>query len=163
MDKLEGGEVEPVQLQKVDIYIEQIYSGNFKNGEGRFSIVLEIIREGTPITKEHFRGYKGTSKQRLGILACIEALKCMKEACEIQIHIDCPYVSGSISFLEKWQKEGWENRKNKDLWMKYIELSSKHLVTVVNEKHNQYSPAMKVQLGMKELVLIEDWREENEY
>lgn len=164
MAKLEGGEVEPVQLQKVDIYIDQVYSGNFKNGEGKYSIVLEVIKDGQPVTKEHFRGYKGTSKNRLPLLACIDALKCMKVACEIKFHVDSPsYIIGSLSFLEKWKKEGLEKHKNADLWEKYMALADKHLISFEQEKHNQYTPAMRFQIGVKEIAMIEDYREENQF
>ena len=163
MVELEGGEVEPVQLEKIDIYIEQIYSGNFKNGEGKFSVVLEVIKNDKPITREHYKGYKGTTKNRLPLLACIEALKYIKQPCEIEIHIDSPYMTASIRLLDGWIKDGIEKHKNADLWQKYIELAEQHLITITQEKRNQYSPAMKVQLGIKEILLIEDYREEDKY
>ena len=152
-----------MQLQKIDVYIEQIYSGNFKNGEGRFSVVLEVMKDGKPITREHYRGYKGTTKNRLPLLACIEALKHIKKACEIEIHIDSPYMVASTRLLDGWVKEGLEKHKNADLWKKYLDLAEQHLITISQEKRNEYSPAMRVQLGMKELCMIEDFREENEF
>lgn len=163
MVELEGGEVKPVQLEKIDIYIEQAYSGNFATGQGKFSVVLEVIKNDQPVTREHFKGYKNTTKNRLPILACIEALKYIKKPCEIEIHIDSPYMAASIRLLDRWTKEGLDNHKNADLWKKYIELAEQHLISITQEKRNEYSPAMKIQLGVKEILMIEDYREENEF
>lgn len=159
MDNLEGGEVEPVQ--QIDVYIEQVWSGNFASGTGKFSIVLELKKDGQLYTKEHFKGYKGTSKNRLPILACIEMLKCMKVPCEIKAHIDSPYMTGAMPFLDGWKKD-LKSHKNADLWEKYIELAEPHTIEFIQEKHNEYSPAMKVQIEVKEILLIEDYRPEDQ-
>lgn len=68
----------------------------------------------------------------------------------------------SSRWLAGWVKEGLDERKNADLWKKYYKLSSNHLITVESTKVNEYSPAMRMQLGVKEMVIIEDYQPENE-
>lgn len=97
-------------MNKIDIYIETKYEGNFANGKGTYFIVLEIMdKDNNPHTKEHFGGYKETTNNRLCIHAVISALKCMKKACEIEIHISNAYVAGSINSgrINEWEKAGW--------------------------------------------------------
>ncbi len=160
MDKLEGGEVEPVQ--QVNIYIEQQFTGNFKAGNGKYSIVLELETTKGTITREHYKGYRGTTKNRLAILACIEALSHLTKPCEVTIRLYSPYMEQSAKWLESWVRQGLDDKKNSDLWKKYYKLSLQHLVTVKNEKTNTYTPAMKMQLETKEMLILEDYQPENE-
>ena len=149
-------------MQQVNIYIEHQFTGNFGAGVGKFSVVLELETEKGTVTREHYKGYRGTTKNRLAILACIEALSHFTKACETIIHIDSPYMEVSSRWLERWIREGLEERKNGDLWEKYYRLSSKHLVTIKNEKRNTYSPAMRMQLETKEMLMLEDYQPGNE-
>ena len=149
-------------MQQVNVYIEQVFQGNFKCGDGKLSVVLEVETAKGIVTREHYKGYRGTTKNRLAILACIEALSHVKKPCEIKIFIDSPYMQTSSRWLAGWVKEGLDGRKNADLWKKYYKLSSNHLVTVESTKANEYSPAMRMQLGVKEMVIIEDYQPENE-
>lgn len=150
-------------LKKISIYIDIDYKGNFANGEGKISIVLEIVKNNIPYTKTHFWHYKETTKNRIALLACNKALAYLKESCEVTVHIDNPYVVGSISSLEKWQQDGLEEKKNSDLWKKYIELSKNHMIEFVNEKENEYSRAMAVERNIKEIPVVKDYRPENEF
>ena len=64
----------------------------------------------------------------------INALKALKEPCEVQLFTDSSYVvKGMSEWLEKWQKNRWLNSekkpvKNKELWMELSELLSVHKV-----------------------------------
>lgn len=149
-------------MQQVNIYIDQQFNGNFKSGDGRFSVVLEVQTEKGPVTRVHYKGYTGTSKNRLAILACTTALEYMKRPCKVTIHIDSPYVTVSADKLEEWQEQGIEKHKNYDLWKKYIDLARIHMVNFVQAKENQYSPAMRVQMNVAEFITLEDYRPENE-
>lgn len=149
-------------MQKVNIYIDQWFTGNFGCGDGKFSVLLEVETQKGTRTREHYRGYTGTSKNRLAILACIEALSHMTQPCSVMIHIDSPYMVASADRLTEWKQQGIENRKNGDLWKKYIELEEKHLVSFVYEKKNPYTPAMKIQINTREIIITEDYRPENE-
>lgn len=150
-------------MKKISIYVDIDYKGNFACGEGKISIVLEMMRGDVPVTKEHFWGYKETTKNRIALLACIAALSYVKEGCEITIHIDSPYVTGSVEHLVKWQQEGLESKKNSDLWKKYIAAAENHLIEFVNEKENEYSRAMAVQRNIEKIIMLTDYKPEDEF
>ncbi|MBR3771015.1 MAG: hypothetical protein IKL07_01970 [Clostridium sp.] len=150
-------------MKKISIYIDIDYKGNFACGEGKISIVLEMMHGDVPVTKEHFWGYKETTKNRISLLACINALSYMKEGCEITIYIDSAYVTGSVPFLDKWQQEGLESKKNSDLWKKYIAAAENHLIEFVNEKENEYSRAMAVQRNIEKIIMLTDYKPEDEF
>lgn len=40
---------------KIDIYIITLWKGtNFAKGSGAYGILLEVVKDGTPYTKEHY-------------------------------------------------------------------------------------------------------------
>lgn len=154
-------------MRKIDIYITQNFKGKMESGEGKFYIVLELIdNEGVPHTREHLKGYTGTTKNRLALLACIEALSHVTESCEITIHIDSQYMAGNEGRISRWEAAGWISGqgqvKNQDLWKKYRAAAGNHVVTIVAEKKHSYQGASYVQLK-KEIEMIEDRREEDEH
>ncbi len=68
------------------------------------------------------------------LLSVIEAIRVLKEPCDISLFSDSIYVVKSInSWLDSWQKKNWKNSakkpvKNKDLWLEYLKLSAKHSI-----------------------------------
>lgn len=158
------------ELNKIDIYIDTKYEGNFAKGKGSYSIVLEILdNENNPQTKEHFGGYNETTNNRLCILAIIHALKHVNKSCEIEIHINSGYVAGAINTgrIKEWMAAGWTSNskkvKNAELWEKYIKLAEDHLIYITDEKENTYTRAMIFMIGIKKINYITDYRKENEY
>lgn len=158
------------KVHKIDIYIETKYEGNFACGKGSYSILLELIdKDNNPLTREHFGGYLETTNNRLCILSIINALKCVKKPCEIEIHINNGYVAGVINNdrLNAWEESGWistgKEIKNADLWQQYIKHSENHLIYITAEKENSYTKAMIFMLGTQKINYITDYRKENEY
>jgi len=77
------------------------------------------------------------------LLAVIEAVKLLKEPCDVMLHSDSSYVVNAInSWLDGWQKKGWINSakkpvKNRQMWLDYLDISQKHDMTAVWVKaHN---------------------------
>ena len=68
------------------------------------------------------------------LTAAIEALKEIKEPCEIILYTDSKYVlKGIEEWIHNWKKRGWKgsNRKpvkNIELWKKLDELRDKHTI-----------------------------------
>lgn len=153
-------------MRKINIYITQTFRGRLDGGEGKFYIVLELIdQEGIPHTREHMKGYTNTTKNRLDLLACIEALSHVTEACEITIYIDSRYMAGNEGRLSRWEAEGWISGqgqiKNQDLWKQYREAAEKHLVTILAMKDHSYRNVSNMELR-KEIELQEDRRDGKE-
>lgn len=154
-------------MRKINIYITQTFQGNLKSGKGKFCIYMELVNsDGTtnPNTRMHMKGYTGTTKNRLALLACIEALSHVTEPCEIAIHIDSQYMAGNEGRLSRWEEAGWISGqgqvKNQDLWKRYRQAAGSHVVTIAAEKKHSYQGASYVQLK-KEIELKEDKREED--
>ena len=63
----------------------------------------------------------------IAVIAGLEALK--KEGLDITVYSDSQYVVKAFEegWLEKWVKTDFKGgKKNKDLWMRFYELSKKH-------------------------------------
>ena len=74
--------------------------------------------------------------------AVIEALNALKVTdWDVAIYSDSAYVVNAFQqkWLEKWQKNGWQNSKkepvaNQDLWQKLLPLMSKNRVKLLKVK-----------------------------
>ena len=110
----------------VSIYTDGSSRGN--PGPGGYGAVL-IWGD---IKKELSKGYRLTTNNRMELMAVIAALEALKKNnLELVIYSDSNYVVKAImqGWLKKWLRTGFKGGiKNKDLWMKYHELSQKHKI-----------------------------------
>ena len=104
------------QLLKVDIYTDGACSGN--PGPGGWGA---LIRFGE-MEKEISGGEADTTNNRMEMRAVIEALKCLKQPCNVDLYTDSRYVQQGISgWLAGWKAKNWMTAsktpvKNRDLW-----------------------------------------------
>lgn len=130
-------------MKKIDIYTDGACSGN--PGQGGWGAVL--IYNG--IEKE-ISGYcELTTNNRMEISAVIEALKLLKENCDISIYSDSAYVCNAFNqnWIDNWQQNNWKNSAkkevlNKDLWLKLLELLNNHtykFIKVKGHADNEYN------------------------
>jgi ribonuclease HI len=69
------------------------------------------------------------------LLAAIEALRTLKEPCEVEFFTDSAYVKNGVTkWLNIWKQNGWRTKakaavKNDDLWRLLDSVSAKHKVT----------------------------------
>jgi ribonuclease HI len=113
-------------LKEVDIFADGACSGN--PGPGGWGAILRFRG-----TEKEISGFqKHTTNNQMEMTAVIEALKRLKESCNIKIHSDSQYLQkGITSWIQSWKRNGWMTRdkkpvKNKDLWIALDELSQKH-------------------------------------
>ena len=111
----------------VTIYSDGACSGN--PGPGGWGAILRY--NGTE--KEISGGEAHTTNNRMELTAVIEALKCLKEPCRVELYSDSKYVIDALSlgWAESWRKNGWRkaDRKpalNPELWQELLELCSVH-------------------------------------
>jgi ribonuclease HI len=105
-------------------------------GAGGWAAVLEYTtRNGQTKTLELSGGEANTTNNRMELMAAICALEALKEPCEITLRTDSKYVQHAFTkrWLEGWQRNGWvtstkEPVKNKDLWVRLLELTRTHNV-----------------------------------
>ena len=117
------------ELKKVEIFTDGACSGN--PGPGGWGAILRYGSRELELSG----GEKSTTNNRMELTAVIEALKRLKEKCDITIYTDSKYVADGIGkgWARSWKKNGWvkSDKKpalNADLWEKCLELLDIHKV-----------------------------------
>ncbi len=121
----------------VNIYTDGACSGN--PGPGGYGIILDAEGHNP---KELSRGFRLTTNNRMELLAVIDALKALKRNdLEITIYSDSKYVVEAVNngWVYNWQRKGFKDKKNPDLWREYLILHKKHQPKLVWIKgHNDH-------------------------
>jgi ribonuclease HI len=120
----------------IEIYTDGAASGN--PGPGGYGVIL---RSGQHY-KELSAGFRLTTNNRMELLAVIEGLKAIKNpGAEVMIFSDSKYVIDSVEkkWVFGWVKKGFKDKKNKDLWMRFLDVYKKHHVSFTWIKgHNDH-------------------------
>jgi len=94
--------------------------------------------------KELSQGYRLTTNNRMELMAVIAGLEVLKkEGTRVTIYSDSQYVVKAIEegWLKKWITTNFKGgKKNKDLWMRYHELSQIHSIRFVWVKGHADNP-----------------------
>ena len=122
-------------MKKVTIYTDGACSGN--PGPGGWGAVL-IYGE----TKKEISGAReNTTNNIMEITAVLEALKLLKEECEVEVYSDSAYVVNAFNqgWIYNWQKNNWKTSgkdpvKNRELWEELYSYTRKHKVTFIKVK-----------------------------
>lgn len=111
-------------MKNITIYSDGSSLNNHKkNNHGGYCSILRY----KSIEKIIKGSAYNTTNNRMELIAVIEALKIVKEPCNIEIISDSKYVCESInSWLNTWIKKDFKNVKNLDLWKEYISLAKNH-------------------------------------
>lgn len=117
------------QLKQIKIYTDGACSGN--PGAGGWGAVLIF-----GATEKQISGSApDTTNNRMEMTAVIEALKLLKEKCEVQVFTDSKYIiDGITQWLPNWKARGWKTAdkkpvKNMDLWQELDALVVQHKVS----------------------------------
>ena len=113
---------------EVHIYTDGAASGN--PGPGGYGIVMEWV--GKPYRKEFSEGFKHTTNNRMELLAVIEALRKLKrEDVAVTIFTDSKYVVDAVGkkWLDRWERTNFKDRKNADLWKRFLIEYRKHKIS----------------------------------
>jgi ribonuclease HI len=120
-------------MKKIEIYTDGACSGN--PGPGGWGAVLMYKGK----KKELSGGEKETTNNRMELTAVIEALKALKEPCDVDLYTDSGYIVNAVNngWVFQWRENGWmRNRKepalNSDLWEELLGLmESGHTVQFI--------------------------------
>lgn len=115
-------------MSELIIYTDGSSRGN--PGPGGYGAVLHW---GNTI-KEISQGYKRTTNNRMELMAAIAALEVLKrENLDITIYSDSAYVVNAVEkgWLFSWAKKGYKDKKNPDLWARFLTLYKKHRIRFV--------------------------------
>ena len=115
-------------MKKVIIFSDGGCHGN--PGPGAWAAVLQYGKHVREITG----GIAATTNNRMELMAAIESLNLLKEACDIDFHTDSEYVRNGITqWLAGWKRNGWRTAakkpvKNADLWQQLDAANARHTV-----------------------------------
>jgi ribonuclease HI len=112
----------------IEIFTDGASSGN--PGPGGYGVILRSGKH----YKELSAGYRKTTNNRMELLAVIRALEALKNLNQnITIYSDSKYVIDAIEkkWVYGWLQKGFKDKKNKDLWLRYLELSKLHQIKFI--------------------------------
>jgi ribonuclease HI len=112
----------------IEIFTDGASSGN--PGPGGYGVVLRAGKH----YKELSEGFRKTTNNRMELLAVIKGLEALKTPNQdVVICSDSKYVIDAIEkrWVYGWLKIGFKDKKNKDLWMRYLEISKLHKIRFV--------------------------------
>jgi ribonuclease HI len=114
---------------EVIMYTDGSSRGN--PGPGGYGVVLMSGGK----RKELSQGYRKTTNNRMELMAVIAGLEAMKKTgLNITIYSDSQYVVKAVKegWLNKWMATNFSGgKKNKDLWVKFYNLSKNHRLQFV--------------------------------
>ena len=109
-------------------------------GPGGYGIILEWA--GMQYSKEFSQGFQWTTNNRMELLAVIRGLELLKKApMEVVVYSDSKYVVDAVEkkWVFGWEKKAFKDKKNPDLWRRFLLIYRKHTVNFQWVKgHNQH-------------------------
>lgn len=109
-------------MTDVIIYTDGAAKGN--PGNGGFGTVL--IAGGH--LKKLSQGYILTTNNRMELLAVIIGLEALTRRCNVKVYSDSKYVVDSVEkkWVFGWEKKGFKDKKNPDLWKRFLAVYKNH-------------------------------------
>jgi formyltetrahydrofolate-dependent phosphoribosylglycinamide formyltransferase len=125
--------------KQVNLYTDGAASGN--PGPGGYGLILEW--EGSPYQKTFSQGFIHTTNNRMELRAVIKGLQMLKKSpLDVVVYTDSKYVSEAVNkkWVFGWEKKGFKDKKNKDLWIEFLEEYRKHNVRMKWIKGHNHHP-----------------------
>lgn len=123
----------------IELYTDGASSGN--PGPGGYGTILRAIYQGNNaefqgklLEKEFSGGYRKTTNNRMELMAVIVGLEAIKKLNQpVTIYSDSKYVIDAIEkrWVHGWIKKGFQGKKNKDLWIRLMQVHQLHQVRLV--------------------------------
>jgi ribonuclease HI len=116
------------ELPEVEIFTDGACKGN--PGPGGWGAILRSNGKERVLSG----GESPTTKNRMELMAAIEALNALRKPCRVQLWTDSNYVRDGITrWIHGWQRNGWRTAdkkpvKNAELWQALIDAAAPHRV-----------------------------------
>ena len=81
--------------------------------------------------KEMSEGFRLTTNNRMELLAVIVGLEALtRDGIEVDVYSDSKYVVDAVEkrWVFGWEKKGYKDRKNPDLWQRFLRVYRRHQV-----------------------------------
>jgi len=144
--------------QMIEIFTDGSSSGN--PGPGGYGVIL---RSGQHY-KELSEGFRKTTNNRMELLAVIKGLEALKTPNQqVTIYSDSKYVIDAIEkrWVYGWLQKGFAGKKNKDLWLRYLDISKIHQIKFVwvrghaGHPENERCDQLAVAAGKQKNLLVD--------
>ena len=153
---------------QVHIYTDGAAKGN--PGPGGYGVVMELV--GTTFKKEFYEGFRHTTNNSMELLAVIVGLEKLKNPnMRVLVVSDSKYVVDSVEkkWVLGWEKKGFVDRKNSDLWKRFLIIYRKHQVDFKwikghnNHAQNERCDELAVYASNQKILSVDAFyeREEN--
>jgi ribonuclease HI len=126
---------------EIIIYTDGASSGN--PGPGGFGVVLISGRH----RLEKSSGFRLTTNNRMELMAVIEGLESLKiHGSKVVVYTDSKYVADAVEkgWVFQWESKGFKNKKNPDLWIRFLKIYRKHKVRFVWIKGHANNPENEI-------------------
>ncbi len=123
--------------RRIVIYTDGAAQGN--PGRGGYGVVLLS----PPFRKELSEGFRLTTNNRMELLAVIRGLESLKfDGCDVTVFSDSRYVVDAVEkkWVFGWEKKGFREKKNPDLWRRFLDVYRRHDVRFVWVKGHDGNP-----------------------
>ena len=112
-------------MAKVTMYTDGGASGN--PGPGGYGTLLMYGEH----VKEISEGFRLTTNNRMELLAVIVGLEALtRDGIEVDVYSDSKYVVDAVEkrWVFGWEKKGYKDKKNPDLWQRFLRVYRRHQV-----------------------------------
>jgi ribonuclease HI len=111
----------------VELWTDGACSGN--PGPGGWAALLCLGDH----ERELCGGERGTTNNRMELMAVIEGLRALTRPCRVRLHLDSAYVMHAFTkgWLRSWRANGWRTSarqpvKNRELWERLMAEAERH-------------------------------------
>lgn len=152
---------------QVYIYTDGASKGN--PGPGGYGVVMELA--GTSYKKEFYEGFRLTTNNRMELLAVIVGLEKLKKPnTSVLVVSDSKYVVDAVEkgWVFGWEKKYFKDKKNPDLWMRFLKIYRKHQVKFQwikghnNHPQNERCDQLAVMASQQEKLAVDAYYEREE-
>ncbi|NNF01584.1 MAG: ribonuclease HI [Bacteroidia bacterium] len=150
----------------VRIYTDGASRGN--PGPGGYGVILTLGSH----RKELAEGFRLTTNNRMELLSVIVALESLKrEGLDVEIYSDSKYVVDAVEkrWVFGWEKKNFKDKKNPDLWKRFLKIYKKHKVKFHwikghnDHPMNERCDELAVEAAEGNHLGVDAWYEEHEY
>ena len=148
----------------VTLFTDGAAKGN--PGKGGYGLVLLSGSH----RKELSEGYRLTTNNRMELLSVIIGLETLKkEKTIVTVYSDSKYVVDAVEkkWVFAWEKKNFGKKKNPDLWIRFLKIYRKHVVTFIwvkghaDNKENERCDVLAVKAAEGDALRVDGWYENN--
>lgn len=111
------------------VYIYTDGSSRGNPGPGGYGVVMKLSNSN--YKKEFSQGYQLTTNNRMELMAVIVGLEQLKKPnTRVLVVSDSKYVIDAVEkkWLHSWVAKNFKDKKNKDLWLRFLKVYNQHQV-----------------------------------